>query len=139
MSSTGRCNIPVALILNLVKDAAIGAGPKAFGLNTSIESLVFENVKFPSTTELKPNTDIKISMSIQLVNGEFEVYEGKTLISSGIIKCGSDPRPIRQIQSLHKAADLPILTSSDVYKEFRLRGYNYVGDFKIKYEYLPRI
>ncbi|XP_037026904.1 fatty acid synthase-like [Bradysia coprophila] len=126
----GRCILPVAFILNFVKDTAIGADAKAFGLNAPIESLVFENVKFLSTTELKPNNDIKLSVSLQPTNGKFEVYEGTTAIASGFIKCTSTPSSIRDVAAevLHK--DLPILTSSDVYKEFRLRGYNYADEFK---------
>ncbi|KAG4065875.1 hypothetical protein HA402_012553 [Bradysia odoriphaga] len=126
----GRCILPVAFILNFVKDAAIGAGAKAFGLNAPIESLLFENVKFLSTTELKPNIDIKLSVSLQPTNGKFEVYEGTTPVASGFIKCASATSSIRHVptHALHK--DMSILTSSDVYKEFRLRGYNYADEFK---------
>ncbi|KAJ6642503.1 Fatty acid synthase [Pseudolycoriella hygida] len=127
----GRYIIPVSLILNFVKDAAISAGAKAYGLNAPIKGLLFENVKFPSTTELQPNTDIKILISLQPASGKFEVCEGITIIACGFVKCESDPSPIRDVKTLHKDLDLPILNTSDVYKELRLRGHNFADDFKV--------
>ncbi|KAJ6641557.1 Fatty acid synthase, partial [Pseudolycoriella hygida] len=127
----GRCIVPVSLILNFVKDAAISAGAKAYGLNAPIKSLLFENIKFPSTTELQPHTEMKILISLQPASGKFEVYEGITTIASGFVKCSSHPSSIRDVKTLHKNLDLPVLNSSDVYKEFRLRGHNFSDEFKV--------
>lgn len=129
MCITGRCIIPPMLILSFVKDAVISAG-EAFWLDGPIQSLTFENIKFLSMTELKPSIDVKISISIQLVNGRFEVFQGATLISSGSVKCSKKPSQIRDAQTFYNQNDLPILNSADVYKEFRLRGYNFADQFK---------
>lgn len=127
---TGRCIIPATLILNFVKDVAIGAGAQAFGMDGPIQSLLFENIKFLPMTELKLNTEVKISISIELANGKFKVCEGTKVIASGSVKCIKDSNPMRDVQTFYNKKDLPILNSRDVYKEFRLRGYNFADQFK---------
>lgn len=100
-------------------------------MDATIQSIVFENVKFHSPiTELKSNIDIEISISIQLASGKFEVCDDTTILTSGFVKCSKDPIPIRDAKTFYNKADFPILNSQDVYKEFRLRGYNYAGQFK---------
>ena len=64
--------------------------------------------------------------------GDFEVCEAGALVVSGRISCPaqqSNELPLYE-HSLHQPGELIQLTSSDIYKELRLRGYDYGPTFQ---------
>jgi fatty acid synthase len=75
---------------------------------------------------------IEFVIMVQKGSGNFEVFEGGAAIVSGTVR---EPDDVS-----HETASLEFiepqtgdnlleLSSRDIYKELRLRGYNYQGDF----------
>lgn len=60
--------------------------------------------------------------------GEFEICEGGALSVSGFITVPSelptDPKQLEHTETVYE------LNSADIYKELRLRGYDYGPDFR---------
>ena len=64
--------------------------------------------------------------------GNFEVFEGGAAVVSGRVQVPdniSHERASLEFFEPQTSDDLLQLSSQDVYKELRLRGYNYHGDF----------
>jgi hypothetical protein len=69
---------------------------------------------------------------VQKVSGQFEVTEGNTTVASGLVRVPTDVS--REMVSLELpqpivSDDLLELSSRDIYKYFRLLGYEYHGAF----------
>lgn len=87
----------------------------------------FEDVKFLRATALSRSTDVSFYIYFQRGTGHFEIVEGSSAIVTGRIKVLEEPL---SDMSKPPANDLPILESKDFYKELRLRGYHYSGEFR---------
>ncbi|KAF5284901.1 hypothetical protein FQA39_LY16856 [Lamprigera yunnana] len=95
---------------------------------TSIDdfSLIFKNVRFHRATNILRNQHFKLFITIQRKLGLFGISESGEIIVSGQI-----------YQNTQTMIDLPIyydtkemqLSNKDIYKELKLRGYNYSGLF----------
>jgi fatty acid synthase len=76
---------------------------------------------------------IEFIVMVQKGSGKFEVVEGHTAIVSGSVHQPEDisreMAPMEPPKPVH-GDDLLELTSRDIYKELRLRGYNYQGIFR---------
>jgi fatty acid synthase len=76
---------------------------------------------------------IEFIVMVQKGSGKFEVVEGRTAIVSGSVYLPEDVSreiaPMECPKPVH-GGDLLELTSRDIYKELRLRGYNYQGLFR---------
>jgi fatty acid synthase len=69
---------------------------------------------------------------VQTRSGNFEVFEGGTAVVSGTVRVPdnvSHERASLEYFEPQTSDDLLELSSQDIYKELRLRGYNYRGDF----------
>lgn len=70
---------------------------------------------------------------VQKGSGKFEVAEGNTAVVTGSVRLPENISreivPLDPPEPLHDD-DLLGLTSRDIYKELRLRGYNYHGVFR---------
>ena len=70
---------------------------------------------------------------VQKGSGKFEVTEGDTAVVTGSVQLpeniSREILPLDPPEPLHDN-DLLELTSQDIYKELRLRGYNYHGLFR---------
>jgi len=69
---------------------------------------------------------------VQKGTGNFEVFEGGAAVVSGTVRVPDNIS--HEIASLEffepqTSDDMLELSSQDIYKELRLRGYNYQGDF----------
>jgi fatty acid synthase len=69
---------------------------------------------------------------VQKGSGNFEVFEGGAAVVSGTVRVPDDVS--QETASLEffepqTSDDLLKLSSQDIYKELRLRGYNFQGDF----------
>ncbi|KDR18643.1 hypothetical protein L798_06624, partial [Zootermopsis nevadensis] len=95
--------------------------------------VVFKNVQFLRATNIPKEGSIEFVVMVQKGSGKFEVAEGGVAIVSGSVQL---PQNIsREMVSLEPPEplhddDLLELTSRDIYKELRLRGYNYQGLFR---------
>jgi len=69
---------------------------------------------------------------VQKGTGNFEVVEGGAAVVSGRVRVPdnvSNERAFVEFSEPQTSDDLLELSSQDIYKELRLQGYNYHGDF----------
>ena len=75
---------------------------------------------------------VKFEVSVCAGSGQFEVLESGSLVVSGVVSMPSDP--VLQIPVCETtetdSEHLIALTAGDVYKELRLRGYDYGPTFQ---------
>jgi len=65
--------------------------------------------------------------------GNFEVVEGGVAVVTGTVQVPDNVSHVRaslEFSEPQTSDDLLELFSQDIYKELRLRGYNYQGDFR---------
>lgn len=103
--------------------------------NEDFEQLpvILEDVQFHRATIMPKEGSVKFLINIFEGTGEFELCEGGSVAVTGKISVPDDvnkevlnlPKPVPK-----KENDILPLTSADVYKELRLRGYDYEGIFK---------
>ncbi|XP_066906939.1 fatty acid synthase [Halyomorpha halys] len=93
--------------------------------------VVFENIRFHRATNMSKDGTVDFTVIIQRASGNFEIWEGGAAIVSGRVYVCED------ISNYMVPLDVPItsdkemvLSSKDIYKELRLRGYNYSGLFR---------
>ncbi|XP_069677436.1 fatty acid synthase-like isoform X2 [Periplaneta americana] len=95
--------------------------------------VVFENVQFHRATSIPKEGSVEFIVMVQKGSGKFEVAEGGAAIVSGLVRVTQNIT--REITPLPLPAscssdDLIERNSRDIYKELRLRGYNYQGLFR---------
>lgn len=94
--------------------------------------VVLENIVFHRATILPREGSVKFGLNFFDGTGKFEICEGGSLTVSGVIKI---PENV-EYEELHLDATTFDTTSGlllergDVYKELRLRGYDYTGIFR---------
>ncbi|CAH1394198.1 unnamed protein product, partial [Nezara viridula] len=93
--------------------------------------VVFENIRFQRATNMSKDGSVDFTVIIQRSSGNFEIWEGGAAIVSGRVYVCED------INNYMVPLDAPITTdkemqfsTKDIYKELRLRGYNYNGLFR---------
>ncbi|KAH1010150.1 fatty acid synthase [Dendroctonus ponderosae] len=95
--------------------------------------IIFENCKFKrACTMPADNIKLELIVMIQRGSGNFEIIEGDVPVVTGTAKLEAKGTVMANIPfptgvSEHVA---PHIVSKDVYKELRLRGYNYKGKFR---------
>ncbi|XP_031347934.1 fatty acid synthase-like [Photinus pyralis] len=96
--------------------------------------VVMEEVQFKRGTKISMDAVVKFSINILESSGEFEICEGGSSVVSGKIFVPRDvskefvPVPQAPIKA---ETDLLQLTTDDIYKELRFRGYDYEGPFRL--------
>lgn len=99
--------------------------------------VVFEDVRFLRATNVPKEGSFPMTVMIQRGTGNFEVEEGGTTVVAGRIRIADTKRPeLLELDPIFPVVNdvfLP-LNSRDIYKELRLRGYNYKDDFKAMIE-----
>ncbi|XP_015113057.1 fatty acid synthase [Diachasma alloeum] len=99
------------------------------GLLCTEVPIVFENVNFLRATTLSKEP-VKIILMLQKGTGRFEVIEGGVAVVTGVVRDTANAQS-EQIKFSIPNDDRPEeITTKDVYKEFRLRGYQYSGVFR---------
>ncbi|KAL0105747.1 hypothetical protein PUN28_015883 [Cardiocondyla obscurior] len=95
-------------------------------------SVVFEDVTFIRATHIPKEGEIQLTVMVQKGTGRFEVTENSSAIVTGFIRIVKNPA-----QEKIPAALLPeddeeeeVMNTKDIYKELRLRGYQYSGMFR---------
>ncbi|XP_063931279.1 fatty acid synthase [Zophobas morio] len=103
--------------------------------NTDYEQLpvVLENVQFHRATIMPKDGSVKFLINIFEGTGDFELCESGSVAVSGRIYVPEDVS--KEVLNLPKssvqvAKELLPLNSQDIYKELRLRGYDYEGIFR---------
>ncbi|XP_044270431.1 fatty acid synthase [Tribolium madens] len=103
--------------------------------NEDFEQLpvIIENVQFHRATIMPKEGSVRFLINIFEGTGDFELCESGSVAVSGRIYVPEDVS--KEVLHLHKPTpevtkDLLPLNNSDIYKELRLRGYDYDGIFR---------
>ncbi|XP_050089071.1 fatty acid synthase [Anopheles aquasalis] len=104
---------------------------KMRGADLEKTPVVIENAVFHRATILPRDGSVKFGINFFDGTGAFEICEGGTLAVSGKLtipeKIEQEELPLSKLEADRSA--LP-LNTSDIYKELRLRGYDYGGMFR---------
>ncbi|XP_067207292.1 fatty acid synthase-like [Linepithema humile] len=93
--------------------------------------IVFQNIKFIRATHLSNDGSVNLTIVIQRESGKFEVTEGDSVVVTGEVHAVSNaeqemvPNDLLSVDTDEEEH----MTSRDIYKELRLRGYQYSGAF----------
>ncbi|CAH1164765.1 unnamed protein product [Phaedon cochleariae] len=94
--------------------------------------IIFENVKFKRATVLAHGEDVKFLVNIMKQTGNFEIFEGGSVVLTGTLRCPKDV----STQFSYNEVDVspqnnyPLMKLDDVYKECNLRRYLYKDKFR---------
>ncbi|XP_049874376.1 fatty acid synthase [Pectinophora gossypiella] len=97
-------------------------------------AVVLEDVQFRRATIVSRDAPTRFLVSVLDASGQFEVCEGGSVAVTGTVRLAEQPAAERL--ALPRAAvsaddaELQPLLTDDIYKELRLRGYNYGGIFR---------
>ncbi|KAJ8946541.1 hypothetical protein NQ318_004677, partial [Aromia moschata] len=98
------------------------------GVSVKFMNVVFENCKFIRATAMAKKGYLQFNITVQKGTGNFEVVEGDSPVVTGRIYEIEEEQQSENISydlpDIPKSEALP-LTSKDIYKELRLRGYHY--------------
>ncbi|XP_063988124.1 fatty acid synthase-like isoform X2 [Diachasmimorpha longicaudata] len=92
--------------------------------------VVFEDVRFLRATTLSKDITFELTITIQKGTGKFEVLEGGVAVVTGTVRHAPSVNQEQITVRITNLEEPEQLTSRDVYKEFRLRGYQYTGLFR---------
>ncbi|XP_024867958.1 fatty acid synthase-like, partial [Temnothorax curvispinosus] len=97
-------------------------------INTPI---VFEDVNFIRATVLSQQNEIELTLSIQEGSNRFGIIEGDSAIVTGIVRIPTNIENEKISANLAECIDgEEEMSTKDIYKELRLRGYQYAGAFR---------
>lgn len=107
---------------------------KLRGTDFELLPVVFENVRFQRATIMPKEGTVKFSINIFEGTGDFEICEAGTIAVSGKIRASQtvekDQLKLPPPPSAPVDEEILPLDTKDVYKELRLRGYEYGGIFQ---------
>ncbi|XP_053612449.1 fatty acid synthase-like [Plodia interpunctella] len=103
--------------------------------NKKIEEtpIIIEDVNFKRATIINKETPVRFLVNILDGTGEFDICEGGSVAVTGKVRIAEDPAEEWLDSEIPKASNEPSLlplTSQDIYKELRLRGYDYKDIFR---------
>ena len=92
--------------------------------------VVFTNVVLKRATILSEKRNTKVFSALVTATGHFHFEnEGDVVVSGNLKRLPEGEQAPTEMPPVPDSAYLP-LDKHDAYKEFRLRGYNYTGDFQ---------
>ncbi|KAL1480339.1 hypothetical protein MTO96_051117 [Rhipicephalus appendiculatus] len=123
----GRVVFPATGYIVMVwKSLAKRLGRPFEELPVVLEDLEFHRLVIPPKTG-----SARFLVNVMRASGEFEISERGTVVASGTIRAAYEKETILDAESLNSPTDTLTydLDAEDVYKELRLRGYEYHGPF----------
>ncbi|XP_071575415.1 fatty acid synthase-like [Temnothorax nylanderi] len=97
-------------------------------INTPI---VFEDVNFIRATVLSQQNEIELTLSIQEGSNRFDIIEGDNAIVTGTVRIPTNIENEKISANLAECIDgEEEISTKDIYKELRLRGYQYAGAYR---------
>ncbi|XP_067208438.1 fatty acid synthase-like [Linepithema humile] len=102
-------------------------------LSYSEMPIVFENVKFIRATHFPKEGPVYLTIMVQKATGKFEVMEGDNAVVTGTVREPTDitkEKLPRQFLNQEDDNEEEVMNTKDIYKELRLRGYQYAGIFR---------
>ncbi|XP_025263301.1 fatty acid synthase-like isoform X3 [Camponotus floridanus] len=93
--------------------------------------IIFRDISFIRVTHLSNNI-VKLTIAIQKDSGKFEIIEGDSVVVMGTVHTISNPEQEMIPNNLLSENDNEEehMTARDIYKELKLRGYQYSGWFR---------
>ncbi|EZA53779.1 Fatty acid synthase [Ooceraea biroi] len=124
----GRILVPATRYLILVWETLCMLAQKLY----AITSVVFEDVKFLRATHLQKQGSIELIITLQKATGNFEVTQGSNAVVSGRIRFPTNIANEKLSCSFLQKdnEEVEMMTTKDIYKELKLRGYQYNGLFR---------
>ncbi|KAL1129219.1 hypothetical protein AAG570_013748 [Ranatra chinensis] len=102
--------------------------------------VVLENVQFQRATIMPKDGSVKFLINVFDGTGDFEICESGVVVVTGKIRRADDDQPLQLASIKPEKSKLHDLTRDHVYRDLRLRGYNYQGIFKgIECSYEPGV
>ncbi|XP_011703203.1 PREDICTED: fatty acid synthase [Wasmannia auropunctata] len=94
-------------------------------------SVVFEDVIFVRATHIPKEGNVQLTVMVQKGTGRFEVSEGSTTVVTGTIRMVKNPAQEKvPVALLPENDEEEVMNTKDIYKELRLRGYQYSDAFR---------
>ena len=90
----------------------------------------FANVKFHRATIISKGAVIKFKIVIVTSTGQFSVTEGGSVCVTGVISRPKDPATEELASVVQPKEGGLVLTSKEIYRELRVRGYDYGPSFQ---------
>nr|CAH7769735.1 unnamed protein product [Callosobruchus chinensis] len=97
-------------------------------LPMNMMTVKFENCRFHRATNMPTKGHVVMSVTVQTGSGQFEVVEGDVPVVTGKIQLLDDYT--KGSEEVETALSNMCLKAKDIYKELRLRGYNYTQRFR---------
>jgi len=97
----------------------------------------FENVTIHRATILPKQGEVKFTIRMMETSGEFSISESGTIVASGRVFTPEEPQMLKLQHLVDErfaeplAPDAVELTPGDIYKELRVRGYDYGPTFRL--------
>ncbi|GJQ79765.1 hypothetical protein Trydic_g23238 [Trypoxylus dichotomus] len=91
--------------------------------------VVFEDVRLIRATNVPKHGALDLVVSVSAGKKTFEITENDVCVVTGKIYEGTDADDLWDVPASEEESEL-CLTERDVYKELRLRGYQYTGKFR---------
>lgn len=89
-------------------------------------AIAFENVKFLRATTIPKDNSLELYVMVQRTSGQFEVIEGGVCVVTGRVYVPEDvAKEITLLPLVASTENYLPLSEKDVYKELKLRGYQY--------------
>ncbi|CAH1399526.1 unnamed protein product [Nezara viridula] len=101
---------------------------KVQGTQMEETPIILENVQFHRATIMPKEGSVKFAISIFDGSGQFELCEGGSTVVTGTVRSMENWHGLAM--KISSSESKIQLTSEDIYKELRLRGYEYGGFFK---------
>ncbi|XP_059050659.1 fatty acid synthase-like [Achroia grisella] len=96
-------------------------------------AVILEDLQLKRATIMSRDVPVKFLVNILDGTGEFDVCEGGSVVVTGKVRLVEEPTTERlsmpPVSAVEEPDLLPLVTD-DIYKELRLRGYNYGGVFR---------
>ncbi|XP_072763442.1 fatty acid synthase-like [Anoplolepis gracilipes] len=94
--------------------------------------IVFENVNFLRSTVLSKQSPVEFTFMIQKGSSKFEIIEGASAVVTGTVRIPVNVEDEKICTTfIHRNDnDEEEMSMKDIYKELKLRGYQYSGEFR---------
>jgi fatty acid synthase len=92
-------------------------------------AVVLENIELYHAIILDTNSSTELKILINPKSGQFSIFNGVVMAANGSISHTKNPKLSDKNQK-NSSEDCPTLLAEDFYKELRLRGYHYNGEFQ---------
>ncbi|XP_025263530.1 fatty acid synthase-like, partial [Camponotus floridanus] len=94
--------------------------------------IVFEDVNFLRSTVLSKQNPVDLTLMIQRGSSKFEIIEGDSCVVTGIVRIPVNIEDEKICSAFidPNNNDKEEMNTKDIYKELKLRGYQYTGEFR---------